>query len=674
MRFLKISSIVVSLVVIAMLVGAATPVDAAPQDTVRVWVGYRSGRAAEVSQALASAKAVFHYDFPELEAYVVTMPASALNGIIRNPHVVAVEGDPVRYPIASEQAPFEAVLEDITDVNGQTIPWGIDAVQARDVWDGDRDGVIDGGAPTGEGIKVCIIDTGYYGGHEDLKDSDLVLGTSQVDDDWSRDGGAHGSHVAGTVSALNNELGVVGVSPGMVDLFIVKIFNDDGLWTSASDLTAAIYSCRDSGADVISMSLGGTRMNRQEERAFDSLYSGGILHVAAAGNEQEDTPGALSYPASYSSVMSVAAVDSAMNVAVFSNQNTAVEIAAPGVGVLSTIPYIETNTLTVDNVDYEPFHIEFSAYGTASGALVDGGLCDISGNWSGKVVLCERGVYSFLEKVEAVQNGGGVAAIVYNNEPGNFLGTLGDGTSSIVGISISQEDGQYLVANKLGAVATVTSTLEKPASGYEAWDGTSMATPHVAGVAALVWSANPAWTNVEIREALSATAVDLGPTGRDVMFGYGLVQALDALVYLGGVEPTPTPTPTETEEPTPTPTETEEPTPTPTETVEPTPSGALSAVFTAPDPSVTYKNKQTIAISADITCDDAPVSGAAVTVTVTGPFRSAVLTGTSGVDGIVSFSYRLNTNSMGAGLYTLDLTATKDGYDPATATMTFMVQ
>ncbi len=675
MRFLKISSIVVSLVVIAMLVGAATPVDAAPQDTVRVWVSYRSGRAAEVSQALASAKAEFHYDFPELEAYVVTLPASALNGIIRNPHVVDVEGDPVRYPIASEQAPIEALLGDSTDANGQTIPWGIDAVQARDVWDFDRDAVIDDGAPTGEGIKVCIIDTGYYGGHEDLKDSNLVSGISQVDDDWSRDGGAHGSHVAGTVSALNNELGVVGVSPGMVDLFIVKIFNDDGLWTSASDLTAAIYSCRDNGADVISMSLGGSSSNRREQRAFDTLYSGGILHVAAAGNEQEDTPGLFSYPASYSSVMSVAAVDSAMSIATFSNQNTAVEIAAPGVGVLSTIPYIETNTLTVDGVDYEPFHIEFSAYGTASGALVSGGLCTSSGAWTGKVVLCERGDISFYDKVMAVQNGGGVAAIIFNNEPGNFLGTLGDGTSTIVGLSISQEDGQYLVANKLGVTANVTSTLLKPASGYEAWDGTSMATPHVAGVAALVWSANPAWTNVEIREALTATAEDLGPTGRDVMFGYGLVQALDALVYLGGgVQPTQTPTPTQTVEPTPTPTETVEPTPTPTETVEPTPSGALTAVFTAPDPAVTYKNKQTITISADITCDGAPVSGAAVTVTVTGPFRSAVLTGTSSLDGSVSFSYRLNTNSMGAGLYTLDLTATKDGYDPATATMTFMVQ
>ena len=59
-----------------------------------------------------------------------------------------------------------------------------------------------------------------------------------------------------------------------------------------------------------------------------------------------------------------------------------------------------------------------------------------------------------------------------------------------------------------------------------------MATPHVSGVAALIWSANPNWTNVEIREALDNTAMDLGDPGRDIHYGFGLVQAYDALQYL----------------------------------------------------------------------------------------------------------------------------------------------
>ncbi|MGD9404647.1 MAG: S8 family serine peptidase, partial [Anaerolineae bacterium] len=76
-----------------------------------------------------------------------------------------------------------------------------------------------------------------------------------------------------------------------------------------------------------------------------------------------------------------------------------------------------------------------------------------------------------------------------------------------------------------------------PASGYEAWGGTSMATPHVSGVAALLWSANPELTNVQIREAMDMTALDLGDPGRDVHYGYGLVQAYDALDYLIDLKP-----------------------------------------------------------------------------------------------------------------------------------------
>ena len=62
----------------------------------------------------------------------------------------------------------------------------------------------------------------------------------------------------------------------------------------------------------------------------------------------------------------------------------------------------------------------------------------------------------------------------------------------------------------------------------------SMAAPHVSGVAALIWSAYPELTNVEIREALDATALDLGDAGRDVYYGFGLVQAYDALQFLSG--------------------------------------------------------------------------------------------------------------------------------------------
>jgi subtilisin family serine protease len=412
---------------------------------------------------------------------------------------------------------------------GQTVPYGIDMVQARDVWDANRDNVVDTGAPTGAGIKICIIDSGFYTGHEDFQGISVTGSAGNLP--WATDGFGHGSHVAGTIAAVNNALGVVGVTPGTVSLHIVRVFGDDGAWAYSSTLINAANLCRDAGAKIISMSLGGAKSNRTEQNGFNTLYNTyGILSIAAAGNEGTS---AYNYPASYDSVVSVAAIDSSKLVADFSQFNAQVELAAPGVGVLSTVPYLDLNTVTVDGVTYSGGHIDLSARDSASGALVDGGLCGTTGAWTGKVVLCQRGDYDFAVKVLNVQNSGGVAAVIYNNVPGGFLGTMGESTSTIVGISLSQEDGLYLVANKLGLTATVASSITQPASGYEAWDGTSMATPHASAVAALVWSYNPSLTNVQIRSALTSTAMDLGTAGRDVYYGYGLVQAAAALTSLG---------------------------------------------------------------------------------------------------------------------------------------------
>jgi len=521
----------ITILVLALSANVSSAISS-PDDTVRVWVQYQPGQSDSVRRTLATARAQVHYAFPELDSYVVSLPKQALNGIIRNPNVVGVEEDVKRYPVLATQSTSLVEFASLTldTIGGQTVPWGIDAVQAREVWDANRDGAVDAGAPTGADRTVCIIDTGYYDEHEDLPG--VIDGYSQVDGDWTEDGVGHGSHVAGTINAVNNELGVVGVSPGVIDLYIIKIFTTDGAWTNASDLVDAINRCADAGANVISMSLSGTRPNGTEKRAFNNLYQQGILHVAAAAN---DGTTAYHYPASYDSVMSVAAIDSDLLVADFSQQNDQVEIAAPGVSVLSTVPFLDENKLTVSGIDYDAYHIEYAARGTVSGALVDGGLCDSSGSWGGKIVLCQRGVISFYDKVINVQNSGGAAAVLYNNEPGNFLGTLGEGFSSqIIALSLSQEDGQYLVDSQLSETAMVSSEFTWPASGYEAWDGTSMATPHVAGVAALIWSSNPSLTNFDIRNAMTSSALDLGTPGRDVAYGYGLVQAYDALLSLGG--------------------------------------------------------------------------------------------------------------------------------------------
>lgn len=519
--------------VAALMVGAfavAPAQSAAGGGKTRVMVQFQPGTRGPVEKALKGAGAEFHYAFENLNAFAVTVPTAALDGIGHNPNIVLVEEDVLRFPIGIEQS--EASVEPAVTLTGQVVPYGVDMVQARDVWDANRDSVVDTGAYTGSNRTLCIIDSGLYTAHEDFQGLNVLGGYTTIADGWADDGLGHGSHVAGTIAAVNNTLGVLGVTPGTVRLYIVRVFGDDGAWAYSSTLIDAANRCASAGANIISMSLGGSRANTTERRGFDTLYAQGVLSIAAAGNEGTT---AYSYPASYTSVVSVAAIDESKLVADFSQKNDQVELAAPGVGVLSTVPYIDHSALTVDGVDYLGAHIEYSARGAASGALVDGGLCTATGDWAGKVVLCQRGDISFYDKVINVQNSGGAAAVIYNNVPGGFLGTLGEGYSStIIAISLSQEDGLYLAANKLGSLGVIESTLTQPASGYEYYDGTSMATPHVSAVAALVWSADPTATNAEIRSALSATAEDLGVIGRDTSYGYGLVQAYDAIEYLIG--------------------------------------------------------------------------------------------------------------------------------------------
>ena len=506
------------LLVVALIAGFMPMAFADPVE--RVMIEYMPGKGAMVRNSVLAAGGQIHHELDRINTIAVSVSDRWANRLAKDPNVVSIEADPLRYLAAEPTDPYVE----------QVMPWGIEAVQAPDVW---AEGY------TGEGVTVCIIDTGLYADHEDLWAPDRMAGYSQIPgEEWFTDGYGHGTHVAGTIGALDNEIGVVGVSYAVPNIFMVKIFDNDGLWVSkahASDLIEAAFICDEvGGADIISMSLSGTNKSGKERMAFDTLYEDGILSVAAASNDGIEE---YHYPASYDSVISVAAIDESLAYADFSQFNDQVELAAPGVNVLSTLSYKPTVNVTVNDTVYSAIHVEYAAYGTASGELVDGGLCTTGGDWDGKVVLCYRGEISFYDKVMNVQNSGGVAAVIYNNLDEPLYATLGDGSSSeIVAVGLSHAQGLELVAAE-GEIADVVSTVDAPASGYEAWGGTSMATPHVSGVAALLWSANPELTNVQIREAMAMTALDLGDPGRDVRYGFGLVQAYDALDYLIDLKP-----------------------------------------------------------------------------------------------------------------------------------------
>jgi subtilisin family serine protease len=232
----------------------------------------------------------------------------------------------------------------------------------------------------------------------------------------------------------------------------------------------------------------------------------------------------VSYPAGYASVVSVAAIDESKQWATFSQYNKDVEIAGPGANVQSTVPMGSgtASSLKVGTTVYAPGGMDGSPRLTATAPLADFGLGGsvVAGSMAGKVCLIQRGSYDFSVKVSNCQASGGVAAVVYNNVAGSFGGTLGTTVTGIPSLTASAAEGAAMKL-QLGQSATVSVT----ASNYAYFDGTSMATPHVSAVAALVWALHAQCTATQLRASLNLSAQDLGVAGRDNKFGYGLVQA-----------------------------------------------------------------------------------------------------------------------------------------------------
>lgn len=420
----------------------------------------------------------------------------------------------------------EYVEEDLPrHLMAQSTPYGISMVQADQV----DDSVASANAG---GKKICIIDSGLNLPHEDLG---AKFGTINGTNDsgtgnWFDQGGPHGTHVGGTIAALNNGIGVRGVIGSDPSIHIVKVFNSSG-WGYSSDLVSAINTCKDNGADVINMSLGGTGSSVTEKNGIQAAYDAGILLIAAAGNDGVATNAtdAESFPASYDAVMSVAAVDKNKALADFSQKNTQVEISGPGVDVYSTYPEGLGSVVEVSVAGASYAANAMENKGTVNGALYNLGTGEtIDNSAAGKVCLIQRGNVSFNIKVKNCEDSGGIGAIIYNNVAGSFGGTLGTtNTTTIPGVTVSDTDGATMLAN-IGNTASINIG----AGNYGKMSGTSMASPHVTGVAALVWSTHPSCTNVQIRNVLTLTAQDLGATGRDVKFGYGLAQTKDAIDYI----------------------------------------------------------------------------------------------------------------------------------------------
>ena len=192
--------------------------------------------------------------------------------------------------------------------------------------------------PSGGGTPVGVVDTGVDSNHEDLAGHISACASSvqgRIADGCADDNG-HGTHTAGTIAAAaDNGVGIAGIAFNS-PLVVCRALGGAGGSGTLADVASCIRWAHERGARVISMSLGGNA-SITLANAVRAAWAGGgrrgAVLVAAAGN---DAGAAREYPAGYEEVVSVAATDDAGGHAAFSNANDDVEIAAPGVDVLST--------------------------------------------------------------------------------------------------------------------------------------------------------------------------------------------------------------------------------------------------------------------------------------------------------------------------------------------------
>lgn len=386
---------------------------------------------------------------------------------------------------------------------------------------------------------------GYDFAGTDYDASDDALSIPVPDPDPLDENG-HGTHVASTAAGIYTGFGS-GVAPEAA-LYALKVFGASGSTNLVMDAIEWAMDPNGDGnisdhVDVINMSLGSSfgpnDVNDPELIVLEAATQAGVFVVASAGNAGNN-----SYIVGAPSV-----------------SDSALSVAASSTG-FSTSPYIE---YVVDMVEHKiPYTVSYNPFATTITAeMVDVVTLEATGLFCttyigsvdadallGKIALISRGECSFTEKINNAESFGAVAAIIYNNQAGIIsMDTTG---STLPAGSILQTDGAILkdltpIEVSVGPDSNVTSFVSPdPADtiatfssrgprGFDSmlkpeisapgvaifaadmgsgnlgvsYSGTSMAAPHVAGVAALIKQARPGWTNEQIKAAIMNTAVDL---------------------------------------------------------------------------------------------------------------------------------------------------------------------
>jgi thermitase len=274
---------------------------------------------------------------PDLGVRVVEVPVgkeqSSVAAYERNPNVSFAEVNTI-FRIAEAVVPDDPEFNNQWQYNNTGQSGGeLDAdIDALEAWQ-----VTDGSVPVGsDTVDIAILDTGIDQEHVDLQaklsvDNQKDFTGSKTLDDMN----SHGTHVAGSAAAVtNNGTGVAGTCPAC-SLYNAKVLEEDGSgklsWVASGIMWAANHD-----AEVISMSFGGPSGSDALKKAVNYAWNHDSVLVAAAGNEGSRKP---FYPAYYAKVIAVASTDRNDTRASSSNYGKSwVDVAAPGVSILSTLP------------------------------------------------------------------------------------------------------------------------------------------------------------------------------------------------------------------------------------------------------------------------------------------------------------------------------------------------
>jgi subtilisin family serine protease len=424
----------------------------------------------------------------------------------------------------------------------QTIPPNIDLLHARDIWPLTRGG----------NVNIAIFDTGVDFAHADLA-ANIAGGynTFTKQNDFNDDN-LHGTHVAGIIGALDNNRGVVGVAPG-AHMYAVKVLDSGGNGSDENIVAAAgwvLASKHARGGNwIVSMSLGSHESTPAEEEAFQRLIAEGVLCIAAAGNDGGFYD--MLYPAALPGVVSVGAVDNNKVRADFSNVGPTLNVMAPGVSILSTLPTASirrASTNLPDGTVLPSAVITGAAFGDVTGEWVYcayGAAGDFPAETRGRIAVISRGMQiTFSEKVRNARAAGAIGAVIINNTLSSIttwtlITSICEGLACHdnpadlaydwpIVVTMSNADGTKLMESAKQQHITLSTYLDD----YGSLSGTSMATPHVTGVAALAWSLAPNATGSQVAAALRGSAIDLGAPSVDSLYGFGMVDAVAAARWL----------------------------------------------------------------------------------------------------------------------------------------------